>query len=120
MRAPGEASGSFALESAMDELAYELHVDPIELRLRNYAETDPETGNPWSSKALRECYRQAAERFGWARRDPEPRSMRDGRWLVGMGMATASCPSVGLPAEPGPTTSWTARRTARSLCKGFP
>jgi xanthine dehydrogenase YagR molybdenum-binding subunit len=74
----------------MDELAYELQMDPIELRLRNCAETDPVTGNPWSSNALRECYGQAADRFGWGRRNPEPRSMRDGRWLVGTGMATAA------------------------------
>lgn len=99
MRAPGEASGSFALESAMDELAYELGMDPIELRLRNYAETDPESGTPWSSKALRECYAQGAERFGWARRTPEPGSMRDGRMQVGYGMATASHPTVGFPAQ---------------------
>jgi xanthine dehydrogenase YagR molybdenum-binding subunit len=99
MRAPGEATGSFALESAMDELAYELGLDPIELRLRNYAETDPESGRPWSSKALRACYAEGAERFGWAQRNPEPRSMRDGRWLVGWGMATASYPTSGMPAE---------------------
>jgi xanthine dehydrogenase YagR molybdenum-binding subunit len=97
MRAPGEASGSFALESAMDELADALGMDPIELRLRNYAETDPDTGKPWSSKALRACYAEGAERFGWSRRTAEPRSMRDGRWLVGWGMATASYPSVGAP-----------------------
>jgi xanthine dehydrogenase YagR molybdenum-binding subunit len=66
MRAPGEAPGSFALESAMDELAVALGIDPIELRLRNYAETDPESGKPWSSKALRACYAQGAERFGWS------------------------------------------------------
>ena len=93
MRAPGESSGSFALESAMDELAYVLHMDPIELRLRNYAEVDPEKGIPFSSKSLRECYRQGAERFGWANRKPAPRSMRDGRLLVGMGMASATYPT---------------------------
>ncbi|RYG17937.1 xanthine dehydrogenase family protein molybdopterin-binding subunit, partial [bacterium] len=65
MRAPGEASGTFGLETAMDELAYELGIDPLEFRLRNYAETDPSSGRPWSSKGLRECYRQGAERFGW-------------------------------------------------------
>jgi xanthine dehydrogenase YagR molybdenum-binding subunit len=92
MRAPGEASGSFALESAMDELAWAMRMDPIELRLKNYAERDPSDGKPFSSKALRECYRTGAERFGWARRSPEPKSMRDGRLLVGWGMATASYP----------------------------
>ncbi|MFZ5895089.1 MAG: xanthine dehydrogenase family protein molybdopterin-binding subunit [Myxococcota bacterium] len=93
MRAPGEASGTFALEVALDELAGELRLDPLELRLRNYAERDPEEDKPWSSKSLRECYRRAAERFGWARRKPEPRSMRDGNWLVGWGMATATYPA---------------------------
>jgi xanthine dehydrogenase YagR molybdenum-binding subunit len=92
MRAPGEASGSFALESAMDELAWALKMDPVELRLKNYAEKDPSEGKPFSSKSLRECYRVAADRFGWARRTPEPRSMRDGRMLLGWGMATASYP----------------------------
>jgi xanthine dehydrogenase YagR molybdenum-binding subunit len=88
MRAPGAVSGMFALECAMDELAYALKIDPLELRLINYAETDPESGKPWSSKALRECYRLGAEKFGWKNRKFEPRSMRDGRFLVGWGMAT--------------------------------
>jgi xanthine dehydrogenase YagR molybdenum-binding subunit len=88
MRAPGAVSGMFALECAMDELAYELKIDPLELRLINYAEVDPHTGKPWSSKALRECYRLGAEKFGWSKRKPEPRSMRDGNMLVGWGMAT--------------------------------
>ena len=74
MRAPGEASGSFALESAMDELAYALKIDPIELRLRNYADIDPDKGLPWSSKSLKECYKLGAERFGWQQRNPTPRS----------------------------------------------
>ncbi len=89
-RGPGEATGSFAMESAMDELAYALDVDPLELRLRNYSEHDPDTGQPYGSKYLRECYRLGAERFGWSRRTPAPRSMRNGRMLVGLGMATAS------------------------------
>jgi len=93
MRAPGESSGSFALESAMDELAYALKLDPIQLRLTNYAEKDPEKDIPWSSKSLRECYRVGAERFGWAKRTPEPGSMRQGRTQVGWGMATASYPA---------------------------
>src|SRR6218665_2425540 len=92
MRAPGEASGSHALECAMDELAYTLGIDPIALRLRNHADMDPETGRPWSSKSLKECYRVAAEKFGWAKRDPVPRSMKDGRTLIGWGMATATYP----------------------------
>ena len=94
MRAPGESSGSFALESAMDELAYAAGIDPLELRLRNYAESDPQEQKPWSSKSLRQCYAQAAERFGWSRRAPQPRAMRaaDG-WLTGMGMASSTYPS---------------------------
>jgi xanthine dehydrogenase YagR molybdenum-binding subunit len=92
-RAPGEATGTFALEVAMDELAVALGMDPIELRLRNYAEKDPVEGKPFSSKHLRECYAKGAHRFGWSRRDPKPRTMRDGRWLVGWGMATATYPA---------------------------
>ncbi|MEZ5427145.1 MAG: xanthine dehydrogenase family protein molybdopterin-binding subunit [Pyrinomonadaceae bacterium] len=88
MRAPGAVSGMFALESAIDELAYKLKIDPLELRLINYSEVDPESGKPWSSKALRECYSEGAEKFGWKDRKMEPRSMRDGRWLIGYGMAT--------------------------------
>src|SRR5215831_10327710 len=87
MRAPALAEGNFALESLLDELSYELAMDPIELRLRNYAAVHPQTGLPWSSKALRECYKTGAERFGWAQREPAVRTMRDGRWLVGYGMA---------------------------------
>ena len=98
-RAPGEASGTFALESAMDELAYALGIDPLELRLRNYAEADPRTGKPWSSKMLLECYKQAAQRFGWAKRAMAPRSMREGRELIGWGMATATYPAHRRPAS---------------------
>jgi len=98
MRAPGESTGTFALESAMDELAYALGMDPVALRLKNYAEQDPESGRPWSSKGLRECYASAAQRFGWSKRNPQPRSMRDGRWLVGWGMATATYPARRAPA----------------------
>ena len=93
MRGPGESTGTFALESALDELAYQLRLDPIELRLRNYAETDPEKKLPFSSKSLREAYAAGAERFGWARRTPQPGSMRDGRLLVGQGMASAVYPA---------------------------
>jgi xanthine dehydrogenase YagR molybdenum-binding subunit len=98
-RAPGEATGSFALESAMDELAYRLRMDPLALRMANYAETEPASGKPWSSKMLRECYRDAAERFGWSKRTSGPRTMRDGRWLVGWGMATATYPAHRMPAS---------------------
>jgi xanthine dehydrogenase YagR molybdenum-binding subunit len=98
MRAPGEASGVYALESALDELAVALGIDPVELRLRNHADTDPKSGLPWSSKSLKECYRQAAERFGWSRRGPRASSMRDGRLLVGYGMASATWPTFRMPA----------------------
>ncbi len=94
MRAPGESSCLFALDSAMDELAYKLKIDPLEFRIRNHADRDPEIGLPWSSKSLLECYRRGAEAFGWSRRTLEPRSMRDGRDLVGMGMSTGTYPVV--------------------------
>ncbi|GEC03556.1 acylaldehyde oxidase [Streptomyces spinoverrucosus] len=99
MRAPAEGQGNFALESAIDELAHELGIDPLELRLRNYAEEHPLLGLPWSSKALRECYLQGAERFGWSRRDPRPGSMRDGRWLIGYGLAGVSYPHYQVPCQ---------------------
>ncbi|ABQ29733.1 xanthine dehydrogenase family protein molybdopterin-binding subunit [Acidiphilium cryptum] len=90
MRAPGIASGSAALECALDEMAEAAGLDPLEFRLRNYAEVEPGTGRPYSSKALRECYRQGAERFGWAGRPLAPRQMTDDRGLlVGWGMGTA-------------------------------
>jgi CO/xanthine dehydrogenase Mo-binding subunit len=90
MRAPGDGEGNFPLESALDELAYATGLDPLELRLRNYAGTHPQLGLPWSSKALRDCYQQGAERFGWSRRTPQVGSMRQGDWLVGYGMAGVS------------------------------
>lgn len=99
MRAPGESPGTFALESAMDELADKLQLDPIELRLRNYADTDPDINLPWSSKSLKECYRLGAEKIGWSRRNSAPGSMRDGRYLVGIGMATATYPAYRFPAS---------------------
>jgi xanthine dehydrogenase YagR molybdenum-binding subunit len=92
MRAPGDATGMFALECAMDELAERLGVDPLELRLRNFADVDPVSGNPWSSNGLKECYERGAARFGWHDRDPAPRSRREGDWLIGTGMAAAAYP----------------------------
>jgi xanthine dehydrogenase YagR molybdenum-binding subunit len=89
LRAPMEAQGHFALESAMDELAYATGVDPVELRLRNDTDTDPYSGRPFSTRALRECLTKGAARFGWGKRTPEPRSMRDGRYLIGQGVAAA-------------------------------
>ena len=99
MRAPGETPGSFAMESALDELAYAVRVDPIELRVRNHAANDPSNGLPFSSKHLLECYRAGAERFGWAQRAPEPRSMRVGNEFVGFGMATATYPAMAGAAD---------------------
>ncbi|MCY1060475.1 xanthine dehydrogenase family protein molybdopterin-binding subunit [Nannocystis sp. SCPEA4] len=92
MRAPGEATGLWALEGAMDELAYQLGVDPLELRLRNHSARNAHTGKPYAGEHLRECYERGAERFGWARRDPRPRSMREGDAFVGWGLATATHP----------------------------
>jgi xanthine dehydrogenase YagR molybdenum-binding subunit len=100
MRAPGECPGSFALESAMDELAYALKMDPVQLRLVNHADVNAKSGLPFSSKHLKECYQRAGESFGWAKRNAEPRSMRteDGR-LIGWGMATATYPGYVFPAS---------------------
>jgi xanthine dehydrogenase YagR molybdenum-binding subunit len=98
MRAPGEASGTFALECAMDELAVALSMDPVALRLRNEPERDENKKLPFSSRSTREAYRLAAERFGWSRRNPTPGAMRDGRWLIGWGMATATYPMNHAPA----------------------
>lgn len=90
MRGPGEATGSFALESAMDELAHKLNLDPIEFRKLNYAEKDQEQNKPWSSKYLLECYEGGMERIGWKNRKNEPGSVREGDWLVGYGMGTGT------------------------------
>ena len=99
-RAPGEASGNFALECALDELAWGAGIDPLELRLRNHAETDGgKDGKPFSSKSLRACYAQGAERFGWSKRAPRAGTMRDGRWRIGYGMATATYPANRSGAE---------------------
>ncbi|MBV9210401.1 MAG: xanthine dehydrogenase family protein molybdopterin-binding subunit [Acidobacteria bacterium] len=99
MRAPGECSGMFALECALDELAYQLNLDPVQLRVINHADVDPDDKLPWSTKLLKESYKTGAERFGWARRKPQPASMRDGRYLIGMGMATAVYPVNHFPAS---------------------
>jgi xanthine dehydrogenase YagR molybdenum-binding subunit len=92
MRAPGEAVGTFALECAIDELAHELGIDPIELRIRNEPSKDPTTGLPFSSRHLVEAWRSGAERFGWSRRKGAPATSRDGEWLIGMGCAAATYP----------------------------
>ena len=87
MRAPGAVTGVHALECAMDELSYAVGIDPVELRVLNYSDFDQAEKKPFSSKAVRECYRAAGDRFGWSKRNPVPRSMRDGRYLIGYGMA---------------------------------
>jgi xanthine dehydrogenase YagR molybdenum-binding subunit len=99
MRGPGEASGVFALECAMDELSYALGIDPIELRRRNEPAIDEGENKPFSSRSLMKCYDEAAARFGWSRRDPRPRSMRDGRLLIGMGAASATYPAFQAPSS---------------------
>jgi xanthine dehydrogenase YagR molybdenum-binding subunit len=100
MRAPGEATGSIALESAIDEAAWACGIDPLAFRIKNYAEVEPISGKPFSSKALRQCYAQGAERFGWATRPLEPRQMRDeAGLLVGWGMGTATFPALMFAAE---------------------
>jgi len=93
MRAPGESSGTAALEIAMDELAEKLNMDPVQLRVINYAEKDLSSDKSWSGKNLRLCYSQAADRFGWSKRNPKPGSMVEGNNLVGYGMATATYPA---------------------------
>jgi xanthine dehydrogenase YagR molybdenum-binding subunit len=97
-RAPGESTGTFALESALDELAYAAGLDPLELRRRNHAERDPESGKPWSSKSLLACYERGAEAVEWARRPARVRTLQEGRWRIGIGMATATRPSRQQPA----------------------
>ncbi|MEA2743359.1 MAG: xanthine dehydrogenase YagR molybdenum-binding subunit [Acetobacteraceae bacterium] len=100
MRAPGEASGSIAMESAIDEMAEACGMDPLAFRLANYAEVEPMSGKPFSSKALRECYAQGAERFGWTARPLAPRQMRDKAGLrVGWGIGTATFPAIMFQAE---------------------
>ena len=100
MRAPGEATGSIALESAIDEMAQACGMDPMAFRLKNYADVEPISGKPFSSKALRECYAQGAERFGWTRRPLAPRQMRDeAGLLVGWGMGTATFPALMFQAQ---------------------
>ena len=97
MRAPGEAVGTFALESAIDELAVELKIDPVELRIRNEPEVDPISGLPFSSRNIAEAWRMGAERFGWGKRHAEPATQREGEWLVGMGCATGTYPYYRMP-----------------------
>ncbi len=99
MRAPGECPGMFALESAMDELAVASGIDPVELRIRNEPDTEPESGRSFSSRNLIGCLREGAARFGWAGRDATPGIRRDGRWLVGTGVAASTYPARAMPSE---------------------
>ncbi len=133
-RAPNEAPGGFAIETAMDELAIATGIDPVELRLRNYATVVPGTDRRWSSKRLDECYRVGAARFGWTRR-AAPGTTRDGQWLVGMGMATAIYPASGraenavrvrfrddgtVLAQSGTMDIGTGSATALAIVSGLP
>jgi len=121
MRAPGECPGMYALESAMDELAVASGLDPIELRIRNEPDIDPETGNAFSTRNLVECLRRGAERFGWEGRH-EPGGRRDGRWLVGTGVASSTYPArrVGSTAHgtAEPDGTFTIRITAADIGTG--
>ncbi|MDG4796802.1 xanthine dehydrogenase family protein molybdopterin-binding subunit [Micromonospora sp. WMMD1082] len=105
MRAPGHTPGSFALESALDELALACQVDPVELRLRNDTAIDPESGHPFTSRNLAACLDDGARRFGWADRDPTPRARREGRWLFGTGVAGCCYPARVRPATASATAS---------------
>ncbi|SCL36726.1 xanthine dehydrogenase YagR molybdenum-binding subunit [Micromonospora rhizosphaerae] len=105
MRAPGECPGAYALESAMDELATGCGVDPVELRVRNDPTVDPERGQPFTSRNLVACLREGARRFGWADRDPTPGARRDGRWLVGSGVAGSSYPARARAAAAAATAA---------------
>ena len=114
MRGPGRTPALFAIESAMDELAVKLNMDPLELRLKNYAETDEASNLPWSSKHLREAYQIGAERFGWSKRDPKVGSMRNGDLILGWGMATCNWPASRHAAEV--RVRLLADGTARASC----
>ncbi len=114
MRGPGFLTGGWALETALDELACELDVDPVEVRLRNYADTDPDTGLPFSNKHLRDCYARGKERFGWNARAATPGARRFGRDLVGYGMASAMHPAAQQQASASVTIHADGTATARS------
>ncbi|MER8220421.1 xanthine dehydrogenase family protein molybdopterin-binding subunit [Streptomyces sp. NPDC094143] len=113
MRAPGEAPGSFALESALDELAERLGLDPIELRVRNEPAVGPVSGLPFGSRNLIACFREGARRFGWAERDPRPGVRREGRWLLGTGTAAASFPTTAMPSTAAVTAEADGTYTVR-------
>ena len=114
MRGPGACLGQFALESALDMLAEKAGLDPLDIRLRNYADVEPDTGKEWSSKSLIECYQAGAARIGWADRNPRPASMREGGRLVGYGMATAIYPVKQMPAVARVTLGADGRAVAQT------
>ncbi|MGI5261468.1 xanthine dehydrogenase family protein molybdopterin-binding subunit [Streptomyces angustmyceticus] len=122
MRAPGKAPGSFALESALDELAEKCGMDPIALRARNEPDVGPLSGLPFSSRKVLACFEEGAERFGWADRDPRPGTRRDGRWLLGTGTAAATFPSGAIPSTAAvtaePDGTFTVRITAADVGTG--
>jgi xanthine dehydrogenase YagR molybdenum-binding subunit len=122
MRAPGECPGMYALESAMDELAIACRIDPVELRIVNDTDVEPEGGKPFSSRNLAACLREGAERFGWEGRDPEPGVRRDGRWLIGTGVAASTYPAYRRPARASaraePDGSFTVRVGAADIGTG--
>ncbi|MEU9206491.1 xanthine dehydrogenase family protein molybdopterin-binding subunit [Streptomyces sp. NPDC048415] len=122
MRAPGEAPGSFALESALDELAEKCGIDPIELRLRNEPAVGPLSGLPFSSRNLAACFEEGARRFGWAERDPRPGVRREGHWLLGTGVAASAFPTLSAPSTAAVTAeadgAFTVRVTASDVGTG--
>ncbi|WP_329549136.1 xanthine dehydrogenase family protein molybdopterin-binding subunit [Streptomyces sp. NBC_01356] len=122
MRAPGEAPGSFAVESAFDELAEKCGIDPIALRVRNEPALGPVSGLPFSSRNVLACYREGARRFGWADRDPRPGIRREGRWLLGTGMAASAFPTLSAPSTAAVTAeadgTFTVRITAADIGTG--
>ena len=122
MRAPGEATGTYALECALDELAVSLGIDPIALRLKNYTDIDPNKAQPFSSKHLKACYERGAERIGWSRRDPRPRSHYENGALIGIGMAGGAYPSqifnASASAELHPDGSAIVRSGTHELGQG--
>ncbi|TWR28939.1 xanthine dehydrogenase family protein molybdopterin-binding subunit [Mucilaginibacter pallidiroseus] len=119
MRAPGGATGMHPVEITIDELAHQAGMDPVEFRLLNYTDEDETTGKPYSSKELKECFKQAAEKFGWAKRNPQPRSMRRGHKLVGWGMATGIWEAMQVPTRAEAILTADGKLTVRSATADF-